>query len=170
MLTISDASPLIALSRINQLHLLKHLFGNVIVPKGVFYELTEKGQDKAGQEQIRNASWIKSQEVRDKDFVEKLMMEGLSEVDASVIALAVERKADIVIVDDKVVREAAKKEGLTITGTIGIIIQAKKLGLIESVKEALDDLKQNGFWIKKKRYQEALREAKEAEEIREETP
>ena len=61
-----------------------------------------------------------------------------------------EPKADVVIIDDNAAKKTAKFLGLTVTGTLGVILKAKKLGFVKNVSELLDSLLDNGFYVSPK--------------------
>ncbi len=67
--------------------------------------------------------------------------------ESEAIALALEIGADLILLDDSDAREKARLYGLSITGTIGVILRASKESNIFSFKETLERLKRNGFWI-----------------------
>lgn len=69
--------------------------------------------------------------------------------EASAIALAVETADCLLIIDDLKARNLAKRIGLNLTGTLGIILKAKQKGIINSVKPILQKLKQTDFRISK---------------------
>ena len=58
-----------------------------------------------------------------------------------------EPKADLLILDDNATKKTAKFLGLTVTGTLGIIIKAKNQGLIKSATELLEEIIGNGFYV-----------------------
>ena len=63
--------------------------------------------------------------------------------------LAQQQKADLVIIDDNAAKKTAKYLGLTVTGTLGVLVKAKRLGIIEEVRPLLYEMRQNGFYISK---------------------
>jgi predicted nucleic acid-binding protein len=77
------------------------------------------------------------------------------------IALAIEIQADRVILDDHQGRELAKRLGLQVVGTVGILLAAKRRRLIPAVKPQLDALLRADFFIATKWYREALLQAGE---------
>jgi predicted nucleic acid-binding protein len=90
-------------------------------------------------------------------FVEKSVDKG----EASAIALAVELRDCLLIIDDLKGRKFAQKIGLTIIGTVGIIIDAKLNGIIPSVKPLLSKIKQTNFRITEKVEAIILKKAQE---------
>lgn len=134
-LVISDASPIIALIDIGRLELLQKLYQRVtitdIIQKEIHADLPE---------------WIEISSAYDPKQFRILQLE-LDPGEASAIALALENPASKIILDERKGRSVAKRLGLKVTGTIGIIIKAKQEGLIDSGKEVLEQLEQHGFWL-----------------------
>ena len=95
-------------------------------------------------------------EIRD-ERLKKVLQLLLDEGEAEAIVLALEANANLVPLDDREVRLQAKRLGLKVTGTLGILLRAKKLGLIESLKEELNKLKETGFRISKSLEEEVLK-------------
>ncbi len=77
------------------------------------------------------------------------------------IVLALEHNADLLLVDDRDARNLAKKLGLQVMGTLGVIALAKYKGLISKAKPIIDKLVESGFWISRKLLEEFLRELSE---------
>ena len=84
--------------------------------------------------------------------------------EASAMALALEVKDCIVIIDDLKARRIAEKLNLRITGTMGIIISAKRKGLLPSVKPIIEKIKSSNFRISPELEAEVLRLAGEADD------
>jgi len=77
--------------------------------------------------------------------------------DASpLIALGLKTPHSTLILDESKGRKTAKRLGLKVTGTVGIIVKAKRQGVIESGKEILDALEEHGFWLSQKLKAEIL--------------
>ncbi|MFQ5674312.1 MAG: DUF3368 domain-containing protein [bacterium] len=81
--------------------------------------------------------------------------------ESEAIALAMEVKECILILDDKKARRIAKQLELKVIGTIGLILRAKKSGVVSEVKPLLNELQTEGFRIRNPLYQKAVRLAKE---------
>jgi predicted nucleic acid-binding protein len=157
---VCNSSPLISLSSTGLLRLLKAIYGRIIVPDEVFHEVTEKGIGRPGEGEVRKADWIEVASVTNEDMLRRCR-EIVSSTDATVVALAKERDADLVIVDDRELREFAESEGLSITGTVGILLIAKERRLIQSVKVEMENLVKQGLRISTSVYQEVLTQAGE---------
>ncbi|MEZ4847494.1 MAG: DUF3368 domain-containing protein [Bacteroidia bacterium] len=141
---ISDASPLIALEDIGELELLKRLYQEVIITDIVRNEIHADLPD-----------WIIVNTGYDPQQLQLLELE-LDKGEASAIALALKNPGSTLILDENKGRSVAKRLGLTITGTIGIIIKAKDLGIISSGKAILDKLENHGFWLSEKLKEQIL--------------
>ena len=131
---IVNSTPLIVLSNIGQLDLLKKLYNEIFIPQAVFEEVTEK-QDSACQKLKQHTDWIHVCSI--KNTSEKRMYQAkLHDGEVEVMILAQEEpKADLVILDDNAAKKTAKFLGLTVTGTLGVIIKSKKLGFIQNVSD-----------------------------------
>ena len=160
-IVVSDSSPLIHLSQIGRLILLRKLFGELLIPPTVYREVVVEGRKRPGSREVGEASWIKVVEVRNK-YLKRILQLLLDEGEAEAIVLALEANANLVLLDDREARLQAKRLGLRVTGTLGILLRAKKLGLIENLREELNKLKETGFRISESLEEEALKAAEES--------
>ncbi len=163
MIVICDSSFLINLSLINQLRLLREMYGEVLIPPGVYDEVVGIGIGRIGSEEVQNADFIRVVELDNPDSVDDYAIDPLSRTDAEVIALAKERKADLIITRDRLLRRYARQKGLNVIHTFTFLIEVKRVGLIKAVKPLLDDMKSKGVLIREGVYQETLRQAGELE-------
>jgi hypothetical protein len=82
--------------------------------------------------------------------------------ESEAIALALELKADLVLLDEQSGRYAAQHFNLKVMGVVGLLIRAKQLGFIAKVRPLLDGLRQEaGFYLDEPLYQHALKLANE---------
>jgi predicted nucleic acid-binding protein len=147
MIVVADSSPLIALSRIGRLCLLQQMFGHLVVPDAVWRELTACDPSRAGVAEMLRANWIERRAVNDTNLV-NLLRQDLGAGEAEAIVLARESKADVLLIDERLGRSAATRLGITITGLVGILIEARHRGLLTDAAEVVRDLRSNaGFWI-----------------------
>lgn len=129
------------LADIGRLDLIKHKFGKVVIPDAVQRELVIDGKGKKGVEDIEKSNWIKVQPVRDKALV-KVLAKDIDNGESETIALAVENNADVLLLDDKSARLIAANLGLKLIGIVGILIWAKREGVIKQVSKELDNLRE----------------------------
>jgi predicted nucleic acid-binding protein len=155
---ISNTTPLISLLKIGQLDLLREIYKNIIIPEAVFAEI-EKGKDKPFYADITQLDWMSVQEIKDKKILSYFF--DLDAGEAEVIILATEIEADLVIIDETLGRRFAKHANLKVTGTIGILIKAKEMGLVEKVSPLLDEMQKKGIWLNAKLKEKILEKVHE---------
>ena len=143
---VSNSSPIIHLAKIGKLSLLREYFNTIMVPESVFKECVAEGKDRKEVEAIKKAEWISVAEVQDKKLV-KLLQSSLDDGESEAIALSLESGADLILLDDSDAREKARIYGLTVTGTLGVLLRAKKDRKISSLKENIIKLRESGFWV-----------------------
>ena len=157
MIVVSNTSPLMNLAVINQLKIIEQLYGKVIIPEEVSNELFAAGIHPL----IEHHPWIEKHQVKNKGLSDSLKIE-LDDGEAEAIALAIELKADLVLMDERLGRNIASRSGQKCIGIMGLLMEAKHKGIIDSVKPAVDDLiTKAGFWISNGLYLKVLREAGE---------
>ena len=147
MIVVADSSPLIALCRIGRLELLHDLFGQLIIPDAVWQEVVASHPGKAGVAEIAAAPWIGQQTVKDRPLV-NLLRQDLGAGESEAIVLAREISADVLLMDERRGREAAKRLCITCTGLVGVLLEARRRGSVAdpaSVGQELRDVA--GFWI-----------------------
>ena len=126
---VCDASTLIALARIGHLDILRQVGVQVVIPTAVYEEMVVKGEGKPGSDEIRQASWVDTRGVADRNVVAKFRTV-LGADESEVIALAKESEADLIILDDEDARETAIAEGLNVVGLLAFLVLAKEGGII----------------------------------------
>ncbi|MCS6806985.1 MAG: DUF3368 domain-containing protein [Acidobacteriota bacterium] len=142
---IVNASPLIYLHRIGCLDLLKNLYGQIVVPAAVEAELREGQRRGADVPDVSTLSWIEVRSLRSSALLPAVTDLGPGE--AEVIGLAREHPGSLVIIDDQLARKIAEICGVSLTGTIGVLLKAKQLGYVPAVAPILHALQQVGFWL-----------------------
>lgn len=160
MIVISDTTPIISLIKVGQLELLRQLFHVVSIPNAVYKELTENKMYPNEAQIVRECNFIIVESVKNKTSVLILRnFTGLDAGESEAIVLADEKQSDVLLMDEHKGRQVAKKMGITITGTIGILIQAFDEGILskEDVEVCIERLKESNIRISEKLYQK-LRE------------
>ena len=132
---ISNTSCLIALTNIDRLEILQKRYGHIVITPEVEAEFGEP-----------LPNWISVVPVKDV-FKTLLITKYLDIGESSTIALAFETGNPLVILDDGKARNYAKNTGLTITGTLGILVKAYKIGLLPDLMGAITDLRDKQFRI-----------------------
>lgn len=159
---VSNSSPLIALYSIYRLELLRELYGEVYIPRAVYLETVIQAKYKGQAHAIGQAKWIKIDSVKNQKAVTELMATAkLQAGEAEAICLSLDRQSDLIVLDEQDGRNCARQQGLNLTGTFGILLDAKKKKLISKIKPDIDKLKTLGFRISQELYKEILKKAKE---------
>lgn len=159
MIVISDTTPIITLIKINRIDLLERLFGEVFIPEAVFRELMTNTAFADEAEIVKASSFLKVKTVQNQQSLSILQaVSGLDDGESEAIILAGELGSDALIIDERKGRKVAQKLGITITGTIGILIQAHNENMIstENAKLYLEQLKTSNIRLSEALIQEAL--------------
>lgn len=143
---VINTSPWISLSIAKQTVLLNKLYDRVYIPGTVNKEILAGGKSGIGVKELGEAAWLKKEKIKDIKKV-KLLYE-LEEGEAEVIILAIEKGIKQVLIDEKVARLQAKILGLEVIGTLGVLLKAKKKGLIKRLKPVIFSIIDGGIWIK----------------------
>ncbi len=146
---ISDTSCLILLDKIGELKLLNKLFGQIIVTQEIANEFKKELPD-----------WFTIEEPANKTY-QKILEASLDKGEASAIAFAIEQVDCLLIIDDYKGRNYAEQLGIKITGTLGVIIDAKLSGHIESVRPMLDKIKKTDFRLTEELEKRTIEKASE---------
>lgn len=153
MVVVSDTTTITNLLKIKLLLIIKGLYGQILIPKAVYDELSDYGKQK---KIIDSHDWIKTVGIQNLELYNKLR-ERLDKGESEAITLAIELKSDFLIIDEAKGRRIARSYGIKIIGLLGILMLAKEEGLITRVKPYLKDLKDKmGFRISERLYQEIL--------------
>ena len=110
----------------------------------VFNEI-EAGKHKKYYLNLLTFEWIKIEQIQDRKSISYFL--DLDKGEAEAIVLATESEADLILLDESLGRFHAKHAGLRVTGTIGILVKAKKQGLISELKPLILELKEKGVWL-----------------------
>lgn len=157
---VSDTSPLRALAHVGQLSLLPHFFDRILVPPAVAAELLHP-VGLLPPLDLRNVGFAVVESPQDTQRVQELLRR-LDAGEAEALALAIEVRADSVLIDEAAGRSVAAELGLTVIGALGILLLGKQDGLIESVAPLLDRLEREiRFFISPALRSDVLRRAGE---------
>lgn len=156
---ISNTSPLVGLWTLGHLQLLRDLYTEVLIPEEVQDEFLATGE-LTREQALKNAPWIRSV-VLTPPLDDTTYPNGIHRGEAAVFDLAKERGAQLVILDDLEARRYAKRIGLPTKGTVGVLLDAKRNGLIDALKPLLDILLEKGVRLGASLINEALQAAGE---------
>ncbi len=132
---ISDASCLIVLSKIDAVSLIQLLFGRVLTTPEI-----------AAEVRLKLPEWIEIVSPVDHEAL-RVMPSSIDRGEATAIALALETPDSALILDDLTARNYAARLGITVTGTLGILINAKLDGHIPSIRPFVEKIRETNFRI-----------------------
>jgi predicted nucleic acid-binding protein len=156
MPAISDSSPLILYGRLGRLDLLRNVFNEILIPRAVSDEVLASGGSLPGAGPVAGAHWINVLPVRHvAPPDDPLWGLGSGERDAILLVEDLSRKF-AVLLDDRPARGVARRRGLLVYGSAGVLILAKESGLIDAVRPELDRLRSAGLYLDERTYGEAL--------------
>jgi predicted nucleic acid-binding protein len=155
---VCNSSVLIGLSSIQRLELLSRRFDEGIwIPEAVWREVVVAGKDRPGADAVSAARWIHRATAPTGALLNLLQAE-LDTGEAEAIALALSENIGVVLLDEQEARAVARRMNLTVVGTIGLLIWARKRGILPSLRAELDALRQRGgFHLGDQVCQEALK-------------
>ena len=152
MIVVSDTSPLNYLVLVRHEHVLPALFDRVVAPPAVIREMLHSGAPAMVQAWASSPpKWL---EVIAPAVIDPKLALGLGELEA--IGLAQELQADALLLDERTAVAVARRLGLTVTGTLGVLELAAERGLVD-LPLVLAELRQSTFRCSEQVYQEILR-------------
>jgi predicted nucleic acid-binding protein len=158
MIIVSDSSPLIALSLCGALTILDQLFDEIIIPEQVYTEINIEGKP----ESAAITKWAQGKIMKaGSAHIGKAQNLSLDAGETEAIALYWEKSADLLLIDEQHGRSVATNAGIHVIGTVGLLLEAKKAGLLPAVKPSLDTIRANNIRISDALYQRVLAMAKE---------
>jgi hypothetical protein len=163
VIVVSNTSPVLNLACIGEQAILEKLFGTVQVPPAVQTEVERLRRDQPKFARVELPPFTPITAVRNRALVAALSLE-LDNGEAEAIALAVELRADLLLVDEHRGRRVARRMGLKPLGLLGALTLAKRQGLISEIQPVLRRLESEaGFWVGTSLRRQVLAEAGEAE-------
>ena len=157
MKIVCNTSPLILLAKIGRLDTLIRLYSAPMISEAVLDELSTK----PGKENDQVQAFLKKGTLQLRQVAEKILAElpvDLGRGEREAIALAMDAGADLVILDDQQGRLVSRDKGLSVTGTVGVLIEAKERGFIPLLRPEMDRLIEAGKWISEVFYHRVLKE------------
>jgi predicted nucleic acid-binding protein len=152
MIVVADSSPLIVLLNIGQIEILPQLFGEIVIPPAVQLELVSQARPLFIRNFISNSpAWLRVERPSQAQAIPQLHA-GESEA----ISLAIELRADLVLIDERRAYHEAVVRRLNAVGTIGVLERAAAQGLL-NLGDTFDRIKKTDFWISQKLLDERLK-------------
>lgn len=156
---ILNNTPLVALWLLGQFELLHSLYGEVLIPDAVLAEFVAF-EALQRRHALSHAPWIVPTKLSNPQAA--LVYTGLDSGEADVLALAIERQARLVIIDERKGRSFARRLNLPLTGTLGVLLAAKQNGLLFEVKPLVNALEAAGLHFRPALVAGVLAQADEA--------
>jgi predicted nucleic acid-binding protein len=157
---VCNSGPLIALGGIDQLGLLRSLFGTVCIAAEVAAECQAGGVSKTGLKAFRTASWLQVVDLGTSP--DPLLTSLLDLGESRAIELALRHPPAVLLMDEARGRRVARDVyGLQVVGTGRILVEAKRAGLVVSVKPLIESIRNNGYWLSDRIVAEILQQAGE---------
>lgn len=131
---VSNTTPLISLAGVGTLDLLPALYQEVWVPNQVQAEY--QNGIRLGEPDLHTLVWLQIHQVQaDADLAARL-----DAGEAAALTLARQSSARLVVIDELAGRRVAISLGFRVTGTLGVLLDAKRLGLIAAVAPLIDQM------------------------------
>jgi predicted nucleic acid-binding protein len=142
VIVVSDTSPITNLAAIGKLELLEKLYTRVLIPTAVYNEMVGVKSLVPGAVEVQTLPWIVTQSVVNTERVKEILenQENIDLGEAEAIVLTLELSADLLLMDERRGRLLAAEYGLKVTGLLGVLLQAKRNGLLLILKPLLDQL------------------------------
>lgn len=158
---VINTGPIIALvTATGSLEWLTSLYRHILIPFEVLREIEVGGQ---GNPESCALNLITDRVIigQVESEIPTALLRDLDIGEASVIANATQNRIDTVAIDEKAGRRLARIHGLKVTGSLGILLKAKRNGMIPSLRDCISLMHQHGIWIAENLVTESLREAGE---------
>jgi predicted nucleic acid-binding protein len=136
---VADSGPIIVFARIGRLNLLQQVLEELIIPEGVYKEVVERGAGRAGAAEVERGDWIHRREVSRRASL-SLLPSHLQAGQQEAIVLAQELGAQLLI-DESEGRKIARERGIKVVGSLGVLAEAKRMGLIGKVRPIIEEMR-----------------------------
>lgn len=152
---VTNTTPLLALcAATGSLDIFRALYERVIVPLEVEQEIQAGGVSYFGVDVFARAHWLecRDQPARRSPWLDNTLDRG----EASVIQTALDERIPLVCIDEAAGRRVARLNGLTLTGSVGILLKAKSQGFPVDISSAIENMRRHGIWLSERLVQFAL--------------
>ncbi len=142
---VVNASPLIFLAKSGRLEFLQLAAPEILVPAAVAAEIRQYDADDLAVQALESTPWLKMIEV--PVVPPRIQAWDLGPGESSVLAYAMAHRPMIAIIDDLSARHCAEVFRIPVNGTLGLVLTAKKRGVIPLARPALEQLRQSGMYL-----------------------
>lgn len=156
---VVNSSPLICLSRAGLVHLLRQAASTIVVPAAVAREIRARGPHDVTAATLTRCDWL--EQADPIPIPPAVLAWDLGDGESSVIAWALAHPGARAIIDDLQGRRCAESIGVPLRGTVGLVLRARRAGLIDSARDALERLRQAGMYLSDRICSEVLKEVGE---------
>ena len=152
---VTNTTPLIALTAATGgLDVLRFLYARVVVPLEVAAEIQAGGKQAFGVSVFQQADWL---DVQDREVaLQPFLRNSLDLGEAAAIQTAIDLSLPLVCIDETAGRRIARLCALNVTGSVGVLLKAQRLGYTLSIPDALQRMRNHGIWLSAKVVQFAL--------------
>jgi predicted nucleic acid-binding protein len=140
-----DASSLILLARTAYLHLLKSLAPQLVVPEPVLEEIRAKGVEDAALQAVEASPSLSVVQVSSEQ--ERVGGLTLGKGESAVLAWALSHPGALAVLDDQRARSHALSLQIPIIGTLGVVLRAKRLGMLSLARPVVESLVAQGMYL-----------------------
>lgn len=157
MIVLADSSPLITLARTQHFELLREFYGELIVSREVYDEVTVAGAGLPGAKEVRNATWIRAlPSPRESSPEVTAACAGLGAGERSLICLASVLAADLVLIDEDRARRAARAVKISVAGSISVLERGAKLNRVSDLRSVYLSLLDQGIYYDRRLLNQSL--------------
>ncbi len=152
---VINTGPLIAIvAALGDYSILGKLYDDILVPHEVAEEILTGGKKALAYSEFAIARELKK--IKTPVKIAPILLNSLDLGEAAVIQLALDKKIQTVCIDEAVGRRVARLNGLSITGTIGILLRAKREGHEIYLNDAIEKMQKHGIWINERLKKSAI--------------
>ena len=153
---VSNTTPISNFLHLGQMEILKKIFKKLHVPMAVHSEIEAYFSGNDQWQGSLDEGFIIRTEIQTSQKIKELMTH-LHMGEAEALCLCIENNARLCLIDDRDARIIALLNKIPITGTLGVLLKAKKMEIVESVKKLMDRLRaDNHYWIDDATYKKVL--------------
>ena len=142
---VVNASPIICLFKSGLHEFLPLIFQHIVVPQAVIKEVTTPGKNDFPAGQVLSQKWLNP--VSDIPIDLRVAAWDLGRGESAVISYALKSSNYYSVLDDREARRCAEVLGCKVIGTVGILLLAKRMGILPSLRDAVAKLGRSGLWL-----------------------